>query len=59
MSLAPTPSDHNDDDVDPYLIIGDDETCRGEELRDSIANRLWVSHQQQSMFNFGVAFHFM
>ena len=51
ISLAPLPMDLDGDDVDPYLIVGDDETHRDEELCNSIANRLWVTHNQWSTFH--------
>ena len=49
MSLAPMPPDHDEDDIDPLLIIGDDECRRGENLRNSISNRLWVDHLHRGM----------
>lgn len=39
MSLAPMPSDQDEDGVDPYLIVRDDETRRDKELHNFIANR--------------------
>ena len=46
MSLAPMPRDNDEDDIDPFVIVGDDECRRGEELCNSIANRLWQHHNQ-------------
>ena len=51
MSLAPMPPDNDEDDIDPFVIVKDDECHRGEELHNSIVNRLWRRHNQQGMFN--------
>ena len=51
MTLALMPPDNDEDDIDPFVIIKDDECRRGEELHNSMANRLWVYHNEHGMFN--------
>ena len=50
MSIGPLPADHDDAYVDPHLIIGDDKSQRGDELHNSLANRLWVSHNVRGKY---------